>query len=235
MEADDVLQTLRQHARPENTAGMARFGITPDNNLGITIPTLRAIAKKIGTDHRLALQLWDTGIHDARILATMIDDPYQVTSQQMDRWAKEFDSWDVCDQCCNNLFYKTPFAYEKIRNWCTQPHEYVKRAGYTLIAVLAVHDTKASDDRFLSLFPLITQGATDERNYVKKAVNWALRQIGKRNQTLPHEALQLASTLKQTDSPAARWVANDAIRELTSEKLQRRLAEKKKKKNPVRD
>jgi len=229
MDEHDVLATLRKLSRPENIAGMARFGINPNNNLGNTIVTLRTLAKKIGTDHALAGRLWETEIHDARLLATLIDDPRLVTKQQMDRWASAFDSWDICDQCCNNLFSKTPYAYEKIKQWCTKDQEYVKRAGFTLIAVLAVHDKQASDEQFLRLFPLITLGATDTRNYVKKAVNWALRQIGKRNTTLNKKALALARDLKRKDSPAARWIATDAIRELTSDKIQRSLKVKKKK------
>jgi 3-methyladenine DNA glycosylase AlkD len=228
MDVHDVLDNLRQLSRPENIAGMARFGISRVNNLGISIVTLRTLAKKIGTDHELALHLWDSQIHDARLLATLIDDPRLVTRQQMDRWVATFDSWDLCDQCCNNLFYKTPYAYEKLTQWCTKDNEYVKRAGFTLIAVLAVHDKKASDEQFLRLLPLIIKGATDNRNYVKKAVNWALRQIGKRNTILNKKALALAQDLRQYDSPAARWIAADAVRELISDKIQRRLTGKKK-------
>ena len=228
MEEHDVLQTLRKLSRPENIEGMKRFGISTTNNLGISIVTLRKYAKKIGTDHALAQRLWESGIHDARHLATMIDDPLLVTKQQMEHWAAQFNSWDICDQCCNNLFYKTSYAYEKARQWCTSKKEYVKRAGFTLIAVLAVHDKQASDDQFLNFFPLIKQQVNDNRNYVKKAINWALRQRGKRNTTLNKKALALASDLKQTDSPAARWIATDAIRELASEKIQHSLATKKK-------
>ena len=229
MDEHEVLETLKKLSRPENIAGMARFGINTQNNLGISIVALRTLAKKIGTDHALAKHLWDSGIHDARLLATLVDDPRLVTQQQMDRWVSAFDSWDVCDQCCNNLFYKTPYAYDKIDQWCTKDQEYVKRAGFTLIAVLAVHDKQASDERFEHFFPLIVKGATDSRNYVKKAVNWALRQIGKRNTTLNKRALALARDLKQQESPAARWIATDAIRELTSDKIQHSLNTKKKK------
>jgi 3-methyladenine DNA glycosylase AlkD len=228
MDEHDVLQTLRKISRPENIEGMKRFGIATTNHLGISIVTLRKYAKKLGHDHTLAQRLWDSEIHDARHLATMIDDPHLVTKQQMDRWASQFDSWDICDQCCNNLFYKTPYAYEKARQWCTSKKEYVKRAGFTLIAVLAVHDKDAPDGQFLDFFPLIKQQATDDRNYVKKAVNWALRQIGKRNTALNKKALALAFGLKQTDSPAARWIAADAIRELASEKIQHILITKRK-------
>jgi 3-methyladenine DNA glycosylase AlkD len=228
MDEHDVLRTLKKLSRPENIEGMKRFGISTANNLGISIVTLRAQAKKIGTDHALAQRLWDSQIHDARLLATIIDDPRLVTQQQMDRWASQFDSWDICDQCCNNLFYKTPYAYDKAREWCTNEKEYVKRAGFTLITVLAVHDKNAADDRFISFFPLIKEQANDNRNYVKKAINWALRQIGKRNTKLNKEALSLAQDLKQSGSPAARWIASDAIRELTSDSVQHRLTIKRK-------
>jgi 3-methyladenine DNA glycosylase AlkD len=229
MNESEVLRTLRQLSNPANVAGMARFGISPKNNLGITIVTLRTYAQKIGTDHSLAIQLWKSRIHDARLLASMIDDPEQVTERQMDTWAQEFDSWDICDQCCNNLFQKTPFAHKKAHEWSTQEKEFVKRAGFTLIAVLAVHDKKATDGQFLTFFPRIKKGATDNRNYVKKAVNWALRQIGKRNPSLHEKALKLAYGLKQIDSPAARWIAADAIRELASEKIRHSLKAKMKK------
>jgi 3-methyladenine DNA glycosylase AlkD len=228
MDEHDVLQTLRKFSSPENIEGMKRFGINATNNLGISIVTLRKLAKKIGTDHALAQRLWDSGIHDARLLATIIDDPHLVTRQQMDRWASQFDTWAICDQCCNNLFYKTPYAYDKAHQWCTSKKEYVKRAGFTIIAVLAVHDKNAADDRFISFFPLIRQQANDNRNYVKKAINWALRQIGKRNTALNKKALALAHDLKQSGSSAARWIASDAIRELTSDSVQHRLATKKK-------
>jgi len=228
MDEHDVLETLRRLARPESIEGIRRFGITTMNNLGISIVTLRKLAKTIGTDHDLAQRLWDSGMHDARHLATMIDDPSLVTRQQMERWASQFDSWDICDQCCNNLFFRTPYAYEKARTWCISTKEYVKRAGFTLVAVLAVHDKEATDERFLSFFSLIKEQADDDRNYVKKAINWALRQIGKRNITLNRKALALASDLKKSESQAARWIASDAIRELSSISVQQRLRTRKK-------
>jgi len=229
MDEHDVLETLRQLARPENITGMQRFGINPATCLGITIVDLRKLGKTIGADHPLAQRLWQSGIHEARLLATMIDDPRLVTRQQMDRWASQFDSWDICDQCCNNLFFKTPYAFDKARQWCTSKEEYVKRAGFVLIAVLAVHDKNAADDRFLSFFSLITQQANDDRTYVKKAINWALRQIGKRNRVLNKKARALASDLKQSKSQAARWIASDALRELSSPSVQHRLRTIKKK------
>jgi 3-methyladenine DNA glycosylase AlkD len=188
--------------------------------LGVSVPTLRGIAKKLGRDHGLALALWKSGIHEARILASMVDEPARVTSAQMDRWARDFDSWDVCDQCCSNLFDQTEFAYEKAVEWAKLDQEFVKRAGFALMAALSVHDKKAGDRAFSPFLELIEEGATDERNFVKKAVNWALRQIGKRNLGLNARALEVAERISKLDS---RWVASDAIRELRSGAVQKRL------------
>jgi 3-methyladenine DNA glycosylase AlkD len=198
---------------------MARFGINPENTLGISIPTLRSLAKEIGKDHALAEELWTSGIHEARILAAFIDDPKQVTEEQMDRWVAEFDSWDVCDQACGSLFDRTPFAYQKALEWSARDEEFVRRAAFALMAYLAVHDKKAGDDKFEGFFPLIVAAATDERNFVKKAVNWALRQIGKRNQNLNAKAIETAQDISKIDSKAARWIANDALKELTSDRI----------------
>ncbi|MBI5358996.1 MAG: DNA alkylation repair protein [Planctomycetes bacterium] len=209
-----IVAELKAHANPKNVAGMARYGINPHNTLGVSIPFLRGLAKKIGKNHALALELWDSGIHEARILAGMIDGPSLVTSAQMDRWAGEFDSWDVCDQVCSNLFDKTPFAYEKAVKWSKSKKEFVKRAGYVMMAALSVHDKRANDEKFIGFFPLITAGALDERNFVKKAVNWAVRQIGKRNRNLNKKAIALAKKIQKLDSKSARWIAADALREL---------------------
>jgi 3-methyladenine DNA glycosylase AlkD len=204
---------------------MARFGINPDGALGVRIPDLRRLAKEIGTDHRLALSLWKSGLHEARILASMIDDPAAVTEPQMESWVRDFDSWDVCDQCCGNLFDRTPFAYPKAVEWTSRNEEFVKRAGFALMAWAAVHD-KAEDDRvFLEFLPIIEREADDNRNFVKKAVNWALRQIGKRNRRLHRAALAAARRLsKRNDSRAARWIGADALRELSSESVRSRLS-----------
>ncbi|MGW8251979.1 MAG: DNA alkylation repair protein, partial [Anaerolineales bacterium] len=179
-----ILERLRSMANPENVAGMERYGINTQNTLGISIYTLRPLAKEIGRDHGLALGLWDSGIHEARILACYIDDPQQVTEAQMERWALDFDSWDVCDQVCSSLFDHTPFAYQKALQWSERDEEFVKRAGFVLMAALSVHDKGAPDERFEQFFPGILREASDGRNYVKKAVNWALRQIGKRSRYL---------------------------------------------------
>ena len=174
----------------------------------------------------LAQALWNTGVHEARLMATMVDDPNQVTEEQMECWAREFDSWDVCDGTCSGLFRKTPFAYKKAAEWSTRREEYVRRAGFVLIATLAVHDKKTPDEAFERFFPIIEAGSLDGRNFVKKAVNWALRQTGKRNLRLNQRAVETAGRIQALGSPSAGWVASDALRELTSEAVQRRLRAK---------
>ncbi len=220
---EEALRRLKEKARPDQLEGMARYGISVEKRLGVSIPDLRKLAKEIRRDHELALELWKTGIDDARILAAMIDDPQKLTEEQMEDWVKDINSWDVCDQVCMNLFEKTPLAWKKIHDWSAREEEFVKRAAFSLIACLAWHDKKLEDSKFLELLPIITHGASDERNYVKKAVNWALRNIGKRNQHLNKAIINAAKEIQQLDSRSARWVANDAIRELESEAVQRRL------------
>jgi 3-methyladenine DNA glycosylase AlkD len=220
---ETLLKHLKSLSRPESLAGMSRFGINTKNAYGVSVPELRKIARKVGKNHLLAQQLWASGIHDARILAGMVDEPEKVTEKQMECWVKDFDSWDVCDGCCNNLFHKTSFAHAKAAQWSRRREEFVKRAGFTLMAVLAVHDKAAQDATFQRFFPLIQRGATDPRNFVKKAVNWALRQIGKRNRSLNEAAVQAARKIPTLDSKSAKWIAADALRELTSEAVQKRL------------
>jgi len=220
---EKYLKQLKSLSDPEAVAGMARFGINPDNTLGVSIPTLRKMAKEIGKNHALAQEFWSSGVHEARILAGMVDDPGEVTAEQMERWAADFDSWDVCDQVCSNLFDKTRFAYEKAHEWSGREEEFVRRAGFVLMAVLSVHDKKTGDEKFLEFLPLIKNGALDERNFVKKAVNWALRQIGKRNMDLNKAAILTANDILKIDSKAAKWIASDALRELTDEKIQMKL------------
>ena len=202
---------------------MARFGINPKSTYGVSTPNLRKMAKQIGKDHPLAQKLWASGIHEARILASMIDSPEMVTEKQMENWVRGFDSWDVCDQCCSNLFDKTEFAYRKATQWSRRREEFVKRAGFVLIAALAVHDKGADDREFIKLLPIIKREATDNRNFVKKAINWALRQIGKRTSSLNKMAIETAKEIGEIDSKAARWIASDALRELTSEAVRRKL------------
>jgi 3-methyladenine DNA glycosylase AlkD len=230
MDYEEIIQRLQLLANPENVKGMARYGINQHNNLGISIYQLRPLAQEIGKSHSLALKLWDSGIHDARLLACFIDDPKKVTANQMDAWAQDFDSWDVCDQACTSLFDLTPYAYEKVRHWAGQEKEFVKRAAFSLLAGLAVHDKKATDQVFIDLLSLLITHAVDDRNYVKKAVNWALRNIGKRNLSLNKKALATAYEIQKIQSRSARWIASDAIRELTSEKIQQKLERKKKEK-----
>jgi 3-methyladenine DNA glycosylase AlkD len=213
-----ILKVLRRTGSAKNRAGMARFGITSKKVFGVGVTPLRALARRIGKDHKLALELWSSGWLETRILAALIDDPHKVTSRQMDRWGRDFDNWAVCDTCCSVLFYKTPFAYAKVRVWGRREDEFVKRAGYALMAVLAVHDKSAPDSAFRSLFPLIKRGSTDNRNFVRKAVNWALRQIGKRNKALHKDALRLAVEILRIGTPSARWIARDAVRELSRKK-----------------
>ena len=218
MKYREVMNKLKALGSPENVAGMARFGIQPRNAYGVSAPAVRRLAKEIGTDRRLAKQLWRSGNHDARGLAALIDDPAVVDAQQMESWVKDFDSWAVVDGACNNLFRKTAFARRKAIEWAEREEEFVKRAGFSLMACLAVHDKGATDARFLRYLAIIKREARDERNFVKKAVNWALRQIGKRNLRLRQAAISTAKQLRHLDSKAARWIAADALRELTSKK-----------------
>jgi len=223
MEYDDIIRKLKSLSNPEAVEGMARYGINPENTYGISIPNLRRIAKETGRDHILAQQLWASGIHEARILASMIAEPGMTTEEQMDSWVKDFDSWDVCDQCCLNLFAKTEFAYGKAVNWSKREEEFVKRAAFAMMACLAFSDKKATDAQLEIFFPIIKEGASDSRNYVKKAVNWALRQIGKRNHSLNLKSIEVARDISGMDSRSARWIASDALRELTSQAVQDRL------------
>jgi 3-methyladenine DNA glycosylase AlkD len=229
-----VLAHLRSLANPDNVAGMARYGISAVGVLGVSMPALRGIARR-GTacrartcrrDHALALELWASDVHEARVLAALVDDPAKVTEAQMESWVRDIDSWDVCDGLMNNLFRKVPSAWAKSREWARRKETFVRRAGFVLMATLAVHDKSAPDAKFLALLPLIRRGATDERNFVKKAVNWALRQIGKRNLALNAAAVAAAREIAALDSRSARWIASDALRELTSPAVLKRLDRK---------
>ena len=206
---------------------MARFGIETKNALGVSTPVLRKMAKDISKNHTLAQELWDSEIHEARILACFIDDSAKVTKKQINSWARDFDSWDMCDQCCGSLFDKTDFAWGKAHELVHRKEEFVRRTGFVLMATLSVHDKKAKNSDFEKFFPLIKQYAIDERNFVKKAVNWALRQIGKRNLKLNKRAIAVAKEIQKIDSKSAKWIANDALRELQSTAVQERLKNKK--------
>ncbi len=224
MTLPQALKRLHERARPDQLEGMARFGIVGEGRLGVSIPHLRKLAREIGRDQKLALALWKTGIPEARILASMVGDPDRMTSRQMNAWVREIDSWDVCDQVCMNLFDKSPLAWTKVREWSRREEEFVKRAAFALVACLAWHDRESPDARFLALLPLIRRESVDNRNYVRKSVNWALRHIGKRNRRLHRAAIAEAGAISAIDSPAARWIAADALRELKSAAVRTRLA-----------
>jgi 3-methyladenine DNA glycosylase AlkD len=227
LEVEQVVDRLRSVGDPKAVKGMARFGIRSSNSFGVSVPKLRSLAREVGRDHQLALKLWETGLHDARHLPSMVDDPSEVTVAQMEEWVRDFDSWDIVDGCCGNLFDKTRFAVGKAKEWCKREAEFEKRAGFALMAELAVHDKNAKDKVFLDFLPLIVGGASDKRNFVKKAVNWALRQIGKRNLRLNRAAVSTALKTQKIESTAAKWVASDALRELKSQQVQKRLKQRK--------
>lgn len=227
MTCTEVLRILRANAKAANAAGMARYGISAEGALGVSMPILRRLARQLGRDHALALALWKTGIHEARILAGLVDSPADVSEPQMERWVRDFDSWDVCDQVCSNLFDRTPFAVRKAREWSRREQEFVKRAGFVLMAALAVHDKKAPDSLFEGFLKSIKRESRDDRNFVRKAVNWALRQIGKRNSRLNRAAVSAAREIGGIDSGAARWIASDALRELTSPEVRKRISRKR--------
>ena len=223
MKAEAVLEQLRSLGSADVLTRLDGFAIRPERAYGVSIPVLRKIARDIGRDHALAQELWSSGVHEARHIATLIEDPVQVTEEQMERWAKDFDSWSIVDGCCGNLFDKTPFAYAKVVEWSCRPEEYVKRAAFVLMATLSVHDKGAEDEESLKFLPIIKRESTDERNFVRKAVNWALRQIGKRNLRLNEAAVSTAREINMIDSRGARWIASDTLRELTGDWVKARL------------
>src|ERR1700761_42765 len=214
MNVDEVIALLKEQAEEKYLAGMMRFGIANEKALGIAVPKLRTLAKTIKKDHQLALQLWDTEIHEARILASLVADPQLVTPQMMDSWVNDFASWDVCDKACGNMFDRTPFVIEKANEYSLSEREFVKRAGFVLMAEYAMHNKKAPDEEFINFMPIIEREARDDRNFVKKAVNWSLRQIGKRNALLKDIAIQTAERIALQESKSAKWIAADALREL---------------------
>ncbi len=210
-----LLAALRSKASAENVVGQRRFGIQPrGEHLGLSMGELRPFTRKHRRDHALALALWDTGVHEARILAAHIADPALLTRAEMERWALDFDSWAVVDNACIHLFRKSPHAFACAKAWIRRPGEYVRRAGFSMIATLAVHANDAPDSVFLGFLPAIRRASSDDRNFVRKAVNWALRQIGKRNPRLRTAALAEARRILNLDTRSARWIARDAIREL---------------------
>jgi 3-methyladenine DNA glycosylase AlkD len=224
MTVEEVLAWLREHGSQEQIDGLARYGITTDRAVGVSVGTLQSLAKRLGKDHTLAEQLWETGCYEARMLASFIGEPARVTPEQMDAWVEDFDNWAVCDTVCFHLWDRTPHAWQKARQWATAEREFVKRTGFVLMACLVAHDDDAQDADFLPFLPLIEESARDERNFVKKGVNWALRNIGRCSPALNAAALEVAERLAASDEPSCRWVGKDARRELTSAKVQAKLA-----------
>jgi len=224
--AVEILDKLKAMSKPENLSGMARYGIKTENRLGITMPELRKLAKETGKDHALAMELWHSGIAEARIIAGLVAEPEMLTEQQMDGMVKDIDSWDIDDQTNMNLFEKTPYAWKKVREWIICPEEFVKRTALSLIACLAWHSKSASDQQFVDLFPLLAEAAQDERKSIQKAVSWAIRNVGKRNPRLNQHAIELAREVQKLATKPARWIASDVLRELTGPAVQRRLGKK---------
>lgn len=218
-----VLDEMWAVASEDHRVGMARFGIPIERAMGIPVPLLRKMSRVYRNEHELAIELWNSGWHEARILAPMVADPKQTTSELVDRWTEEFDAWDICDQCCQNLFRLTSFAYDKVYEYALREEEFVRRTAFALMATLAVGDKAAEDERFLPFFGLIERTSGDSRNFVRKAVNWALRQIGKRNQRLHREALEMSRRLVSMSDKTAVWIGKDALRELSDPKVMARI------------
>jgi 3-methyladenine DNA glycosylase AlkD len=227
--AGEVLAELRSHADAANVAGMARFGIRPRTEVlgGPNLPGLRRMGKRIGPDQPLAEDLWRSGVHEARMLAVMVADPATFTRERAEGWVADLDAWDLCDAFCATLVARTPYAHEAALEWALREEEFVKRAGFALMAALAVHDRQAPDAAFVAFLPSIEREATDRRNFVRKAVNWGLRQIGKRNRALNEEAIACAERILEAHPRSGRWVANDALRELRSRPVQQRLEDQR--------
>ena len=230
MDVRDVIRELESLGSPDNVAGMARFGIVTEKAFGVPAAELKRIGNEVKRSvedrHGFALKLWKTGIHEARGVAYMVDDPKRVTEEQMEAWAADFDNWAICDSTCGHLFSRTSFAYKKVEEWSGRDEEFVKRAGIVLIAWLTVHDKKADDSQFVKLLPILEREAADERNFIMKAVNWSLRQVGKRSLDLNRLAIETAERIRAQNTRHARWIAADALRELTAEKTLERLRNK---------
>jgi 3-methyladenine DNA glycosylase AlkD len=227
MTVDHILARLNELGTPENIAGMARYGIVTKKVYGVSAPEIKKLAREIGKDHDLALKLWSTGVLEARGLACLTDEPTKVTEGQMESWIADVDNWATCDTVTGYLFDKTPYAYAKAFEWAKREEEFVRRAAFAMMAWLAVHDKKADDDKFEAFLPVIEKHSIDERNFVKKAVNWALRQIGKRNMPLNYLAVNTAVILAESDGRSARWIGKDALRELTAAKTVERLSKRR--------
>jgi len=224
--AAEALALLERKGSKKGVAGMARYGIVARKAYGVSVGDIRALGKRIGRDHDLAGRLWKTGVYEGRLLAVFVEDPKQVTSRQMDAWARDFENWADCDTACFHLFDKTPFAWKKIEQWSRRKDEFVKRAAFALLASVASHDRRTPDAPFLAAMELIERAADDERNFVKKGVNWALRAIGNRNRRLYDAALATATRLARSDSASARWIGKDALRDLVRPLVKSRVAKK---------
>lgn len=214
MTSEEIIARMRSMANPEWVKGMARYAINTERTLGLSMPTIRQLAKEIPKNHELAEELWLSGIHEARHLASMVDRSKWVTEDQMERWVADFDSWDVCDQVCMHLFDNTPYSFEKAKEWARRPEEFVRRAGFALMSALSLSRHKTDDSQLLEFMPIIEETASDGRNFVKKAANWSLRQIGKRNENLGRAAIETAERIQAQPYPSSRWIARDALREL---------------------
>lgn len=223
-QAKVVVVSLKRLATKKTLAGMARYAIPSDSAFGVAVGDIRKLAKHLGRNHELAAALWDTGWYEARMLACFLDDPALVAPAQMDRWCRDFDSWAICDTACFHLFDRTPHAFRKVLQWSGKQGEFVRRAAFALLASLALHDKKSPDEPFAQCLPLVERAAGDARNFVKKGVSWALRGVGRRSPALHAESVALARRLAESLEPAARWVGKDALRELTSAAVIKRLA-----------
>ena len=224
----EVVTRLKKLSSKSVRDGMKRFGIPNDNAFGVSVGKIQTFGKELGRNHQLALSLWETGFYEARMLAAFVDDPKLVTSAQMDRWCKDFDNWGIVDTVCFKLFDQTPHAWKKIEQWTKRQDEFQKRAGFALLACLGVHDKRATNEQFIQCLPLIEAGATDERNFVKKGVSWALRVIGRRNVELNKVAVKLAQRLVDSPDPTSRWLGKEALREFKRPLVRRQLARGKK-------
>ena len=224
MNYGDIISYFEKHESEKARKGMEKYKVGCKDKYGISMPVLRKLSKKIGKNHQLALKLWKHGYHESRILATLIEEKDKVDENQLEKWVNDFDSWDICDQACINLFINMPMAISKIKEWAKSDKEFVKRTSFSLIAVIAVHNKNEEDSYFERFFPLIKEACIDEKNYVKKAVNWALRSIGKKNKYLNKKAIEVANEILEMDSKTAKWIGRDAIKELESKEVQNRLS-----------
>jgi 3-methyladenine DNA glycosylase AlkD len=219
-----VIASLKRNATAKVRNGMARYGLPSDRAFGVPVGTMKKLAQRLGRNHQLAAALWETGWYEARMMAAFVDEPACVTPAQMDRWCRDFDNWGICDTVCFALFDRTPHAWRKVAEWSRRREEFVKRAAFALLWALTLHDKQAGDKPFLDGLLLVERAANDERHFVKKAVNMALRAVGKCNRTLHAAALALAKRLAQSKEPACRWIGKDALRELSSPKVRARFA-----------